>query len=482
MFSAPPTPSSTNSPLPTPLSVPVGNTNYFSSSTASDNSSISENGGNGGILVGCSAENNHGVSNNITNYYSPNSTTNPYQFPFLFSSDWSFQFATSDGNSQIGQGAHQPLNQFSHIPLAAGTFYNPQHRNNSGPIPFYGGGGNQHMVQYSTGGAHLKKSSAGRKPKDLALEMEDEDEERRQKRRQRNKEAAARCRQRRIDQTTDLVNQVNHHRNENERMQRQMEKMRLEIQHLQTFMQSHDCKMPMGERQMPNIVIPRQQVYQPLQLLPMPPRTDTALSMLSQHSSSTSSSEQHSPIEEDYKPTLDQLKSLPPISMMQQRGSMMPPPTTVSASSQVAAPIAVPSVVTPQIVVAPPPPPPPQPSTSTTTTTNPVNDDGFREPEMKIPRLEDRTLTSVSTTSDDVERPSALPTLSINRNAANPLSTPSRLGPTPNSEGNSGAYCFELNDFLSGNTGLTPNGQPGSIFSTNHSPLDPNRGADLRPL
>lgn len=359
----------------------------------------------------------------------------------------------------------------------------------SGPIPaiptnqiynrtftdFYSTAASSPMVQYST----VKKSSAGRKPKEED-NMEDDDDDKRLKRRQRNKEAAARCRQRRIDLMKELQDQVNDFKNSNDKKMAECNNIRNKLNSLKNYLETHDCKLSREERTheinrliIPPSTVPPSQPYLQHSLRVHPPRADSVpYSIRSGHSSS--SSEQHSPVE-DYKPSIDQLL-LPPISCIQNikdRNINSMPPPALPASTSAAGIHVITSI-----------------PVSHANSLHGRSENVFAEPERKIPKIElDQTLTSL-TMPDDVERPSALPTLSrIVENQ--PITTPSRpfrLGgeyqnQTPQSTGN-GLFGGPPGpfDLLSSNTGLTPSGQPTMNFVSTPTPIQPHPDADLRPL
>ncbi|VDO44085.1 unnamed protein product [Haemonchus placei] len=81
-------------------------------------------------------------------------------------------------------------------------------------------------------------------------EIEDQDElDKRIKRRQRNKEAAARCRQRRLDLMTNLQEQVDKFKAENEKKEMEIRAMKSQMEQMHSFLRSHDCKMSVEERE-----------------------------------------------------------------------------------------------------------------------------------------------------------------------------------------------------------------------------------------
>ncbi|CAB3397710.1 unnamed protein product [Caenorhabditis bovis] len=278
-------------------------------------------------------------------------------------------FFASESGSPSAQGLQSPLaNQFAQI--------NPSLGNQAWPFPdFYVG--NSPMVQYNP--TTTKKSSSGRKPSAM-IDVDDEDDEKRMKRRQRNKEAAARCRQRRLDLMADLQKQVDNYRARNRQRETELENVRKQINALQNFISTHDCKMSPEQKKalLSNIAMIPPPTHLVMPQPPMPRRSDSA--MMSIVSGSTGSSGQSSPTE-DYKPTIDQLKQLPPIA----------------------------SIKRPAPPVAP------------------RNEDRFVEPEPKIPKIEhDRVLASLaSNTADDVERPSTLPMLP-SAPTSTAITTPSR--------------------------------------------------------
>lgn len=312
--------------------------------------------------------------------------------------------------------------------------------------------------------------------------MDDDDsDDKKLKRRQRNKEAAARCRQRRIDLMKELQDQVNGFKNLNDKKTAEVNEIRNKLNSLKNYLETHDCKLSPEERmsQMRLMTIPppsqpppQQHHHLHHQLRVHPPRAESVpYSVRSGHSSS--SSEQHSPIE-DYKPSIDQLL-LPPISSLQSSkdrniNPMPPPPLPASTSSAGM-----------QIITSIPVP-------NSNSCHMPINrsENIFVEPEMKIPKIEmDRTLTSLA---EDVERPSALPMLS--RTPVNhPITTPGRIfrfNPeyqTPSGGQGGGLFLGgDGGDFLASNTGLTPSGQPTMNFVSTPTPIHPLPDADLRPL
>lgn len=317
--------------------------------------------------------------------------------------------------------------------------------------------------------------------------MDDDDDDKRLKRRQRNKEAAARCRQRRIDLMKELQEQVNGFKHQNDKKTAEVNDIRNKLNSLKNYLETHDCKLSPEERmnQMRLMTIPPPTVQPPQhhhlhhQLRVHPPRADSVpYSVKSSHSSS--SSEQHSPVE-DYKPTIDQLH-LPPISCIQNNKdrliNSMPPPalpaSTSTAGMQIITSIPIPN------------------SEFRTIPNLPMSrsENVFAEPELKIPKIEmmdHRTLNQLAAT-EDVERPSALPMLS--RNPVNhPINTPSRFRFNGDFQTPQGAQSAALlfgegvgHDFLSSNTGLTPSGQPTMNFVSTPTPLQPLPDSDLRPL
>lgn len=312
--------------------------------------------------------------------------------------------------------------------------------------------------------------------------LDDDDDDKKLKRRQRNKEAAARCRQRRIDLMKELQDQVNGFKHLNDKKTAEVNDIRNKLNSLKNYLETHECKLSPEERmnQLRLMTIPppvqplpqhhHQQLHHQLRV--HPPRADSVpYSVKSGHSSS--SSEQHSPVE-DYKPSIDQLL-LPPISCIQSLKDRsinpMPPPqlpaSTSSAGMQVITSIPV-----------------------SHSNSGPIHinrsENIFVEPELKIPKIEmDRTLASLA---EDVERPSALPMLS--RTPVNhPITTPGRIFrfngehyQTP--QGAQGLFIGggDGGDFLATNTGLTPSGQPTMNFVSTPTPIQPLPDADLRPL
>ncbi|EFP10850.1 hypothetical protein GCK72_017851 [Caenorhabditis remanei] len=399
--------------------------------------------------------------------------THGYGFPLFLGTDF-LQFPPSDLSSPLTPNISSPLtpHPFGQIP---GIPTNQLYNRSSFP-DFYAATSSSPMVQYSTG----KKSSAGRKPKEED-NMDDDDDDKKLKRRQRNKEAAARCRQRRIDLMKELQDQVNGFKHLNEKKTAEANDIRNKLNSLKNYLETHDCKLSPEERmnQMRHLTIPQPSQPPPQhhhlhhQLRVQPPRADSVpYSVKSGHSSS--SSEQHSPIE-DYKPSIDQLQ-LPPISCIQQpkdrSHNLMPPPplpaSTSSAGMQVITSIPVSHSVSIPIINR--------------------SENIFVEPELKIPKIEmDRTLASLA---EDVERPSTLPMLS--RTPVNhPITTPGRIFrfngehyQTP--QGAQGGLFIgggaDGSDFLASNTGLTPSGQPTMNFVSTPTPIQPLPDADLRPL
>lgn len=310
--------------------------------------------------------------------------------------------------------------------------------------------------------------------------MDDDDgDDKRLKRRQRNKEAAARCRQRRIDLMKELQDQVNGFKHQNDKKSAEVTDIRNKLNSLKNYLETHDCKLSPEERmsQMRLMTIPppsqpppQQHHHLHHQLRVHPPRADSVpYSVRSGHSSS--SSEQHSPIE-DYKPSIDQL-FLPPISTIQRPKDLinsMPPPalpaSTSSAGMQIITSIPIPNSQSCHMPLT-------------------RSENVFVEPELKIPKIE-MTLTSLA--GEDVERPSALPMLS--RTPVNhPITTPSRIfrfnGDYQTPQGAQGSLFIggaDGGDFLASNTGLTPSGQPTMNFVSTPTPIHPLPDADLRPL
>uniref|UniRef100_A0A1I7T3K2 BZIP domain-containing protein n=1 Tax=Caenorhabditis tropicalis TaxID=1561998 RepID=A0A1I7T3K2_9PELO len=397
--------------------------------------------------------------------------TNGYGFPLFLGTDF-LQFPPTDVTSPLTPNISSPLTPHPFGPIPA----IPTNQIYSRPAfpDFYTAASTTPMVQYSTG----KKSSAGRKPKEED-NMDDDDDDKRLKRRQRNKEAAARCRQRRIDLMKELQEQVNGFKHLNDKKSAEVNEIRNKLNSLKNYLETHDCKLTPDERmnQLRLMTIPPPSAPPPQhhqlqhQLRVHPPRADSVpYSIKSSHSSS--SSEQHSPIE-DYKPSIDQLL-LPPISCIQNTKdrliNSMPPPalpaSTSAAGMQIITSIPVPH--------------------SSSISIN-RSENIFAEPELKIPKIEmDRTLASLA---EDVERPSALPMLS--RTPANhPITTPGRIFrfngdfQTPGQNGQGGLFIGgdAGRDFLASNTGLTPSGQPTMNFVSTPTPIQPLPDADLRPL
>ncbi|CAO4380033.1 unnamed protein product [Caenorhabditis nigoni] len=414
--------------------------------------------------------------------------TNGYGFPSLFlGTDFLQQFPQTDITSPLTPNLSSPLtpHPFGPIPgIPTNQLYNRS------PFPdFYAATTSTPMVQYNTG----KKSAAGRKPKEEVGfratdrfeedNMDDDDDDKKLKRRQRNKEAAARCRQRRIDLMKELQDQVNGFKHLNDKKTSDINDLRNKLNSLKNYLENHDCKLSPEERlnHLRHLAIPppaqplppihqTQQLHHQLRV--QPPRADSVpYSVKSSHSSS--SSEQHSPIE-DYKPSIDQL-FLPPISSIQKdrsnHNSMPPPPLPASTSSAGM-----------QIITSIPISHAGQMRHSNGPIPMSRSENIFAEPELKIPKIElmDRTLTSLAT--DDIERPSALPMLS--RTPVNhPINTPSRYQQTPqNGQGSLFVGGDGIGDFLATNTGLTPSGQPTMNFVSTPTPIQPLPDADLRPL
>uniref|UniRef100_A0A1I7XFN2 BZIP domain-containing protein n=1 Tax=Heterorhabditis bacteriophora TaxID=37862 RepID=A0A1I7XFN2_HETBA len=83
----------------------------------------------------------------------------------------------------------------------------------------------------------------------LQGDLDDQDEmEKKLKRRQRNKEAAARCRQRRLDLMSNLQDQVDKYKHENERKGEEIQALKLKMETMERFLRTHDCKMSTDER------------------------------------------------------------------------------------------------------------------------------------------------------------------------------------------------------------------------------------------
>ncbi|CAJ0590125.1 unnamed protein product [Cylicocyclus nassatus] len=122
-------------------------------------------------------------------------------------------------------------------PLAPPGFGYPR-----GPLPY------DLNPQYM-GGA---RKTGGRRPKEFEMgpEIEDQEElDKKLKRRQRNKEAAARCRQRRLDLMTNLQEQVDKFKAENEKKELEIRAMKTQMAQMESFLRSHDCKMSVEERE-----------------------------------------------------------------------------------------------------------------------------------------------------------------------------------------------------------------------------------------
>uniref|UniRef100_A0A8R1E158 BZIP domain-containing protein n=1 Tax=Caenorhabditis japonica TaxID=281687 RepID=A0A8R1E158_CAEJA len=398
--------------------------------------------------------------------------TNGYGFPLFLGTEF-LQFPPSDVTSPLTPNISSPLTPapFCGFPTIPGT---PQLYNRSSFNDFYAATSSSPMVQYNT-----KKSASGRKPKEEDI-MDDDDDDKKLKRRQRNKEAAARCRQRRLDLMKELQDQVNAFKSLNDKKTAECSEMRNKLASLKSYLESHECKLSPEERMthLRQLIIPPSTVnhHQPLRIHTqyIPSRAgSTAPSVMSNHSSS--SSEQHSPIE-DYKPSIDQLTAhLPPISFINKDrliNPMPPPPLPASTSSGIPVITSIPIHT----------------SSGSIHLGRLVADTVFAEPEPKIPKIDpmDRTLASLVST-EDVERPSMLPMLS--RNPVNqPITTPSRIFrngeyyQTPQS--GSGLFVGgDVNgDFLSTNTGLTPSGQPAMNFVSTPTPIQQSSDHDLRPL
>ncbi|CAI2354108.1 unnamed protein product [Caenorhabditis sp. 36 PRJEB53466] len=407
-----------------------------------------------------------------------------YGLNFFLGATDLLQFQPSDVTSPLTPNINSPLtpSSFCGFPgLPANQLYNR-------PFPdFYAASSSTPMVQYST---VKRPSTGGRKPKEED-NMEEDDDDKRQKRRQRNKEAAARCRQRRLDLMKELQDQVNGYKNLNDKKTQECIEIRNKLASLKNYLEHHDCKLSHDERirhlSMMTIPAPAQMPLLHHQLRVHPPRADSvAHSVMSNHSSS--SSEQHSPIE-DYKPSIDQL--LPPISTMvankDRQHNLMPPPALPSTSG-----------ISHSIITSIPVP---------HSNNSHRSENVFAEPELKIPKIDmDRTLTALASV-EDLERPSMLPMLS--RNPVNhPITTPSRIfryngehyqnqTPQPqqqpptsgsgtsgsgSSSGSGGLFSNVAGDFLATNTGLTPSGQPTMNFVSTPTPIMPHPDADLRPL
>ncbi|CAL2045378.1 unnamed protein product [Caenorhabditis brenneri] len=399
--------------------------------------------------------------------------TSGYGLPLFLGAEF-LQFPPTDVTSPLTPSISSPLtpHPFGPIPaIPANHLYN-----RPGFTDFYTTASSSPMVQYSTG----KKSSAGRKPKEEDIMDDDDSDDKKLKRRQRNKEAAARCRQRRIDLMKELQDQVNGFKNLNEKKTAEVNEIRNKLNSLKNYLETHDCKLSPEERmnQMrlmtippPSQPLPQHHLHHQLRVQ-LPRAESVPYSVRSGHSSS--SSEQNSPVE-DYKPSIDQLL-LPPISSLQSSKDRninpMPPPalpaSTSSAGMQIITSIPVPHSNACHMPIT-------------------RSENIFVEPELKIPKIEmDRTLTSLA---EDVERPSALPMLS--RTPVNhPITTPGRIFrfnaeyQTPS--GGQGGSLFiggdPSGDFLAGNTGLTPSGQPIMNFVSTPTPIHPLPDADLRPL
>ncbi|KJH53455.1 bZIP transcription factor [Dictyocaulus viviparus] len=85
---------------------------------------------------------------------------------------------------------------------------------------------------------------------DIIQEIEDQEElDKKIKRRQRNKEAAARCRQRRLDLMTNLQEQVDKCKAENEKKEMEIRTLKSQMAQMEGFLRSHDCKMTVEERE-----------------------------------------------------------------------------------------------------------------------------------------------------------------------------------------------------------------------------------------
>uniref|UniRef100_A0A7I4YRS5 BZIP domain-containing protein n=1 Tax=Haemonchus contortus TaxID=6289 RepID=A0A7I4YRS5_HAECO len=131
---------------------------------------------------------------------------------------------------------------------------NPAIGNRLNPLAQPGFGYPRGPLQYDLNPQYMggARKSGGRRPKEFEMgpEIEDQDElDKRIKRRQRNKEAAARCRQRRLDLMTNLQEQVDKFKAENEKKEMEIRAMKSQMEQMHSFLRSHDCKMSVEERE-----------------------------------------------------------------------------------------------------------------------------------------------------------------------------------------------------------------------------------------
>ncbi|WKY10074.1 hypothetical protein Q1695_002430 [Nippostrongylus brasiliensis] len=313
---------------------------------------------------------------------------------------------------------------------------NPAIGNRLNPLAQPGFGYPRGPLQYDLNPQYMggARKSGGRRPKEFEMgpEIEDQEEiDKRNKRRQRNKEAAARCRQRRLDLMTSLQEQVDKFKAENEKKEMEIRAMKSQIDQMNSFLRSHDCKMSVEERE--SLPIFNMQPARP----PMPPLMNGINRLFNYYPEILDDSNDSNPHPiSEYRPNISEVN----------RKRVLPAPQLPAHS-----------------------------------------DANFLEPDIKCPKIE-KDVSLADLNGDTIQRPNHINFDVIGMGSTNvPLSTPSNItyttGNTPYTAAGTYNTAFPglNNDFLNDSTGLTPCTQPNAIFVNTPTPLHSSE-ADLRAL
>ncbi|KHJ98786.1 bZIP transcription factor [Oesophagostomum dentatum] len=300
-------------------------------------------------------------------------------------------------------------------------------------------------LQYDLNAQYMggARKTGGRRPKEFEMgpEIEDQEElDKKLKRRQRNKEAAARCRQRRLDLMTNLQEQVDKYKADNEKKELEIRAMKSQMAQMESFLRSHDCKMSVEEREsllnMPAIrpatMPPIMNGISKLYYICDPQNFFFQNYMKGETHIIGTNPPQH-PVS-DYRPNIEVT-----------RKRVLPAPQLPAHS-----------------------------------------DANFLEPDIKCPKIEkDVSLSDLN--GDTITRPNHINFEGIGLGSNHvPLSTPSNItysSSVPYTTPNNYTPGFPglNNDFLNDSTGLTPCTQQNPIFVSTPTPLQTSE-ADLRAL